>query len=403
LSTNQPPARGSGPVVYVASIDLTASAGPAVNEREALLALRRILGPDLVVVVDRPSRSDPDLDAIHPDRFLPPMRSKRPWSLLAHQVAKARILRQELRRVRPRCVVARLDVMPLGLLLGTLGLPVKILLKTASTSSLRLNREKHGRVGVSLHRLLVRGVARKVRAADTVTALRRPIVARELGLPESWVAVIDNGVNVERFHPIDREAARRRCGVDPDAVVFGYAGAQAWTRGGRHLIDAAKALKSEFERPRIVIVGGGESIDRLRDHARALGHDDICVFPGLVPYEDVVWWMNCFDVAVSLETGERARREGHAQQKVRQYTAAGLPVVSALGGNEYLVERGELGSLVDPDVPEAVQEALVRWGRLADDERAAFVERARTFAADRLTVEALNEARVAFWASVGCR
>lgn len=396
-------ARRWAEICYVASIDLSEDTGPAVNEREALLALRRLLGPELFVIVTAPQHPDhdPDLDQISPDRLLPWGRSRRPWGLLAHQFAKARVLRREVRRLRPSCVVARLDAFPLGLLGGTLGVPVPLVLKTVSTSTLRPDPAKHGRVPVAVHRLLVRAAARKVVAADTITERRRPIIAAELGLDASRVAVVDNGVNVRRFHPVDRGVARERCGVEPDAVVFGYAGAEAWTRGGRHLIDAAKRLKTEFERPRIVVVGGGEDIGRLAEHARVLGHDDICAFPGLVPYEDVVWWMNCLDVAVSIEAGTRARQEGHAQQKVRQYTAVGLPVVSATGGNEYLAEHG-LGSLVDPDDPEAVAEALVRWGAIGDGERAALRERARAFAEEYLTVESLARQRLAFWQRVGC-
>ncbi len=388
-------------IIYVASVDLTEGAGPAVNERESLLALRRLLGDDLFVIAGEPRATDPDLDAIRLDRTLPWGRGRGPLRLLSHQLAKARILRAEVRRLRPSCVIVRLDGLPLGLLLATLGSDVRLVVKTASTSSLRVDPDKHGRLAAALHHRLVRALARKVVGADTITPQRRGIVAGELGLRESRVEVIDNGVNVERFHPVDRSEARRRCGIDPDAVVFGYAGAQAWTRGGRHLIDAAKALRAELAKPLIVIVGGGESIERLRAHARDIGHDDICVFPGLVPYEDVGWWMNTFDVAVSIESGERARREGHAQQKVRQYTAAGVPVVSALGGNAYLAEH-DLGSVVDPDDIAAFGEALIRWSRLADRDRADFRQRARTFAAGHLAVEALNEARVDFWRRVGC-
>lgn len=392
----------TGPLVYVSSVDLTAPTGPSVNEREALLALRRLLGDDLVVIVGQSQAAHPDLLEIRPYRYLPWGQGNRARSMLTHQLNKARVLRRELRRLRPRCVVTRLDAMPLGLLLGTLGFPVRLVVKSLGGATMRLDPAAHGRLPVMAHRLLMRGVARKVTAADTITYQRRPLIAGGLRLPESRVAVIDNGVNVERFHLLPPAKARERCHIDPEAVVFGYAGTQGWVRGARHLIEAGGRLKAEFAHPLIMIVGGGDDIPRLQRLAKELGHDDICVFPGLVPFEDVVWWMNCFDVAISVEESAYARREGHAQQKVRQYTAAGVPVVSAFGGNEYLAEHG-IGTLVDPDRPEEVAEALVRWARLGGSEREEFRQRAWSVAERSLTVEALNAARVEFWERMSCR
>ena len=82
------------------------------------------------------------------------------------------------------------------------------------------------------------------------------------------VAILPCGIDVTRFHPIDRRTARRRLGLDP---------------GGRYLLfpyDPARAHKRA-------------------DHARELAGDDAELLTlGAVAPEDVPLWMNAANAVV---------------------------------------------------------------------------------------------------------
>ena len=65
--------------------------------------------------------------------------------------------------------------------------------------------------------------------AARVLAVSRSLrdVAVSLGVPTERIRVVPNGVDVERFHPRDRETARRAVGLPVDrTIVLSVGGAQ---------------------------------------------------------------------------------------------------------------------------------------------------------------------------------
>jgi glycosyltransferase involved in cell wall biosynthesis len=105
-------------------------------------------------------------------------------------------------------------------------------------------------------------------------------------------------------------------------------------------LDAAMRLQSEGYRLKVVICGVGEKLNALKQLAS--GHANI-VFPGWVDWKQI-WALMCMaDVGLAPYIGG-VGFERNIPNKVIEYLAAGLPIVSSLGGDvKELLERHKCG------------------------------------------------------------
>jgi teichuronic acid biosynthesis glycosyltransferase TuaC len=202
-------------------------------------------------------------------------------------------------------------------------------------------------------------LARTLKAAARVfsvsDSLRR--LAIELGVPAEKTEVVGNGVDVERFHPVDRAAARSRYGIPENAQVLVSVGALVERKGMHRVIDCLPALIQKHANLHYLIVGGGspegDSRAELTAQVARLGLAGRVHFLGPLPPEELKWPLSASDVFV-LST----RNEGWANVFL-EAMACGLPVVATdVGGNAEVVCRDELGSIVPFGDAAALQQAL---------------------------------------------
>jgi teichuronic acid biosynthesis glycosyltransferase TuaC len=202
-------------------------------------------------------------------------------------------------------------------------------------------------------------LARTLKAAARVfsvsDSLRR--LAIELGVPAEKTEVVGNGVDVERFHPVDRAAARSRYGIPENAQVLVSVGALVERKGMHRVIDCLPALIQKHANLHYLIVGGGspegDSRAELTAQVARLGLAGRVHFLGPLPPDELKWPLSASDVFV-LST----RNEGWANVFL-EAMACGLPVVATdVGGNAEVVCRDELGSIVPFGDEAALQQAL---------------------------------------------
>ncbi|PWG02384.1 glycosyltransferase [Sphingosinicella humi] len=175
------------------------------------------------------------------------------------------------------------------------------------------------------------------RAADGLLAVSSALKADmvTLGLPAEPIRVHYTGVDLDRFKPIDRHAAKARLGVEGPLLVT--AGALVPRKGQDLVLEAL----SELDDATLLIVGDGPDRSALHRYARDNGLAGRVRFLGNRPHEELPRLLAAADVMVLA-----SQSEGLANVWV-EALACGTPIViSDVGGAREVVDRSEAGRLV---------------------------------------------------------
>lgn len=187
------------------------------------------------------------------------------------------------------------------------------------------------------------------RIVTTGERLREELI-RDLGLPATHVVSVPTGIDLARYAPGDRAAARRQLGLAETAPIVGIVATLRSWKGHRYLLEAFAQLVSADAQ--LVIVGDGPGRDNLRRQAADLGIDARVVMPG--NREDVGTWLSAFDVFVLPSYAN----EG-VPQAIMQAQASGLPVITtAVGSIPEIVTDCSTGLVVPPRDVAKLRDAL---------------------------------------------
>jgi len=211
------------------------------------------------------------------------------------------------------------------------------------------------------------------RIVTTGEKLRRQVIA-ETGVEAPRVISIPTGIDLARFHPADRDAARAAVGLPREASIVGIVATLRSWKGHRYLLEAFAAMKRA--QALLVVVGDGPQRAALEALAAELGIASQVRFAG--NQADVAPWMQSFDVFCLPSYAN----EG-VPQALMQAMACGLAVVTTpVGSIEEIVEAGSSGEIVPPRDAGRLREALAS---LLDDvsRRTALGERAGAVARER--------------------
>jgi glycosyltransferase involved in cell wall biosynthesis len=268
---------------------------------------------------------------------------------------------------------------------------------------------------------------------------------RTLGIPAEKIAVVHNGVDVERYRPLDREAARAALGLaGPHSGPYGgqhaetrggphsgpYGGQHAETHGGPHsgpyagphggpndppvvgmvamfkkqkrhedFLHMARIVATRFPSARFLCVGeplhdrreGSEGYHAtIRRLVEELGLRESCLFPGT--RDDMPEVYNACDVTVLTSS-----REG-TPNVLLESMACGVPVVATdVADNAHIVPDGRVGFIVPLGDTAALADRVCRLLEDAPRRRAlgeaarAWVQREFSSAALARKTEAVYE------------
>ncbi len=198
----------------------------------------------------------------------------------------------------------------------------------------------------------IKAAAAHVAAVVTVSqALKRK--AEDLGAEGHKISVLRNGVDLDRFRPLDRMAIRARLGL---AGPVWLAVGNLVELKGVHLTLAALANVADAT---LLIAGDGPEAGRLRRLASTLGVDARARFLGYVPHAQLQEYYNAAHVLMLASS-----REG-MPNVVLESLACGTPVVVApFAGVGELVNAPEAGEVAAARTADALLEAWRRlWNR----------------------------------------
>jgi len=249
-----------------------------------------------------------------------------------------------------------------------------------------------------LARLLLRMNATSATSVIAVTPGIRTYLIDQCGVRAEKAFVIQNGVNVDIYRPLDGAAARQRLKVSSEARVIGYVGSLSEWQGVERLIELVALLRKGDTNAEAVIVGDGRLMETLVAEAAALGVSAYVRFVGARPYEEVPEWIACFDVGFCMK---RPLGSGYSPLKLYSYLACAVPVLATDTEGFELVREAACGLLVPFALSDATVEGVAELLR-DEKRRKSFGENGRRLVECEHSWEAVAERTVAvFEATVG--
>lgn len=201
---------------------------------------------------------------------------------------------------------------------------------------------------------LERQVFKRSRHVVAIAQAGKRDVERLYRVPDSRVSVVYNGVDLERFHPRNREIHRAatlgEAKIPAASWVVLFVGSGFERKGLATVVGSIERLQDRTTR--LVVVGKGDAA-HYRALARMLGVDDRIVFVG--PRPDIERWYAAADV-VALPALYEPFGNVHLEA-----LASGVPIVTSTraGGSE-VIDNGANGAIVEPRDAGALAAALER-------------------------------------------
>lgn len=262
--------------------------------------------------------------------------------------------------------------------LAASGLPMRRILNT-----------RHG-IGIAPRGAMRRWLyLRCVPRTDHVVAVCRAAqrnLAEHDRIPADKIAVVPNGIHIERFAPASADARARLAtmlGVDRSTRLIGCVGRLNWAKDIPTQIRAFARVCATRADTALVLIGDGSLRAELTELAAAEGVAGSVHFLGdRGDVRDLLPGLHVFSMSSVSEGYSIALLEA---------CATALPIVATdVGGNSEIVQDGATGRIVPPRDPEALANALLDI--LADPERGDEMgRRGHAWARTHGTVQAMAE------------
>jgi lipopolysaccharide/colanic/teichoic acid biosynthesis glycosyltransferase len=236
---------------------------------------------------------------------------------------------------------------------------------------------------------LLRRIERRLYEEADLIAVLAPGVGGALaasGVPPSRLVLLPNGADPADFvPPAGRSELRARLGLS--GFVVAYTGAHGVANGLDLLLDAAAELRDERRDVRFVLVGDGPAKATLVARATRENLTNV-EFWDPVAKRDMPALLGAVDLGLHVLADVPLFRYGVSPNKLFDYLAAGLPVVTNCGGDvSSLVEESGSGIAVGP-------RRLAQGIRLAHDagpaQRRAWGQAGRTYVEQHHSREAVG-------------
>lgn len=264
---------------------------------------------------------------------------------LGYSAVVAYKLIKEIRKTRPDAIYERYNLFqPAGVMVANY---FKIPLILEVNAPLKQERERFSG-GLALPRLAKWIEDYTWKNADKVLPVSDVLAdhCRQAGVSEGNIDVIHNGVTqslIEKYQNADT--------ASKDVVTIGFVGFMHLTCG----VEEAIEVLAEVGNPKVklVCVGDGNVLASLKEKAVSLGVEKQVSFPGLVSREDVMSYVENFDIALQPAVTEYA-----SPLKMFEYMVSKSLIVAPDMANLREILTDDCAVFFDPDVKGSFKDAL---------------------------------------------
>ncbi|NNC84007.1 MAG: glycosyltransferase [Flavobacteriales bacterium] len=168
------------------------------------------------------------------------------------------------------------------------------------------------------------------------------------------VKVVHNYPDIEGLEHI---RSRKELGLPEDKRILIMQGAGLnLDRGGEEAVQAMALLPEEYQ---LLIVGSGDRLAQMMSEVARLGLEGRVQFRPKMPYQEMMQFTFNADLGLSLDKGTNANYRYALPNKVVDYMAAGIPVLSSnMVETERFILEHSIGWIIDEVTPERIAQGV---------------------------------------------
>lgn len=219
-----------------------------------------------------------------------------------------------------------------------------------------------------------------IKNADYLTCVSNFLSEKivSLGIDDTKVEVVPNGVNSEMFYPIKIAVAREKLKLPLDKKIILNVGMLTPIKGTIYLINAFADIIKKNDGLFLIIIGHGPLRSELENKVRTLNLNRYVRFVSFVPNEELVFWFNAADLFVLPSLGE-----GFGIVLI-EALSCGLPIVASnVGGIPEIINESNLGILISPGNIEELSNGILQ-GLNNNWNRNKLIERSKYYSWDNV-------------------
>lgn len=224
--------------------------------------------------------------------------------------------------------------------------------------------------------------------ADKIIAVSTELgedIKKQYRLPEGKLAIILNGIDVNRFKPMSAGGIRKKWALNYEKIILSV-GAINEQKGFHLLLKVLPDILEYDKKIKLVIVGTGPYLSKLKNIANKLNISESVIFTGRVSDDDLPRYYNLADIFVNLTM----RLEGLPLVIIEAMACEKPVVASAIGGIKDVIEDGVSGILVAPGNINALKGNIIKV--LGDEQLAhEFGKNARKRVVERFSLDRMVE------------
>lgn len=191
-----------------------------------------------------------------------------------------------------------------------------------------LKKDKESKIKISFVRLGEHYILSRANGIIVNGEGLKQALTAEYDLPSSKIFVVDHGVDTKLFRPIEKVKCRQKSGLPIDGNYIGYVGSFNPSHNLEILIRIMPVVIRKIPQAKLVLVGGGLVFGKCQELVEELNLSQNVIFTGFVPYTDVPFYINAFDVSVIPAEKKRIETQGATFLKALEYLACGQPTIT---------------------------------------------------------------------------
>lgn len=252
---------------------------------------------------------------------------------------------------------------------------------------------------------LSRFVGRLMNAVDMAAWRRLPLIFTRVNYTKKYL--VENGFQAARivpvydpcdfalYHPADRQSARSRYQYRDDHIVLVSHGIMHPNKGNDRIIRWVSDLRAQCPLLRLLLIGDGPDMARLRQIVSNLHAGDIVQFTSWLRSPVLLnEALNAADIGLVMRMGQESDNF-HVTGALVHNMACGLPVLAArLQGVAEIIRENETGLLFDPNSREEFSSKLMTLAQ-SRDLRSRYGAAGYKLARELFDVQAVAEKTVA--------